>query len=474
MGNLDVLILADGIVAKHLLRRIATENFTTNRYHVVYTDPQLKPATSDHDRLFFYRFDPTSLLKLSKLFSPRRSFKKALIVLGNRNDALAVYHNLRTLDKNLPIVLFDRWDLALEEERNLIRIEANEILANRLFDQLPNVPLIAQHVGLGHGEIMEVIVPFGSSYCYRHVGTIEQKRWRIAAIYRNNRLILPSPDIMIWPNDLLLLVGDPQVLRQVFRSIKREVGQFPLPYGIDSYLFIDMERYDREATRQLFDEALFVHRHLNDRRLFIRVANPNDFALLRYFRDHEERGVEVAVDYRSRPLLELIQEDLEQGRFGLFILHQESFLNRKLRRLLYRFKLPVLTLAKRPISKARELVTILTPREDLEAISSLLFDIAIQLDLAITLYQEPGQDGDGKLRRTIEHFENLAHIFSKRLSIKKARTNIIRELRSQEHLLLLFPLTPATLQAHPWNIFCTDPLKLFFKLPAPQIFIPYD
>ena len=306
MQKTDVLILVDGIVAKHFITRILEDITTTNHYHIVHIDEELKPEEFG-DNFFFYHFDPTSFVKLSKLFT--KSFKQVVIVLGNKIDTVASYENVRKLDRNVSVVLFDRWDLQIED-KNCITLEANEILANRLFDYLPNVPVIAQNVGLGHGEIMEVLVPFGSSYVYRHIGTIEQKNWKIAAIYRNNKLILPTPNLMIYPNDLLLLIGKPDVLKHVFKSIKREVGQFPLPYGANSYLFVDMEASSKEQIRHMLLETIYLHKKLNDKKLFIRIANPNDFKLLELFQSYESDTIEVMIDFRYKKREQLLQEDL--------------------------------------------------------------------------------------------------------------------------------------------------------------------
>ena len=44
-----------------------------------------------------------------------------------------------------------------------------------MVEKLPNVPVLAQNIGLKQGEIMEIRIPFGSSYAYRYIGSIEQK-----------------------------------------------------------------------------------------------------------------------------------------------------------------------------------------------------------------------------------------------------------------------------------------------------------
>ena len=50
-----------------------------------------------------------------------------------------------------------------------------DVLANGMVERLPNVPVLAQNIGLKQGEIMEIKIPFGSSYAYRSIDSIEQK-----------------------------------------------------------------------------------------------------------------------------------------------------------------------------------------------------------------------------------------------------------------------------------------------------------
>ena len=461
----DVLILADGIVAKHLIDRITRNYVSQNHYHIVYMDESIKPQ-EHNDNFSFYRFDPTSFVKLSKLFL--RRYKEVVIVLGNKVDTIASFENVRKLDPSVTIVVLDRWDLEIEDG-NFIALNANEILANRVIDHLPNVPVIAQNVGLGLGEIMEVLVPFGSSYVYRHVGSIEQRNWKIAAIYRNNRLILPSPDTMIWPNDLLLLIGEPTVLREVFRSIKREVGQFPLPFGVDCYLFIDMAALQAHEVRHLVLTAIYLHQKINDKRLLIRVINPNDIALLDFIKSYDSDDIEVMIEYRDDKGMDVMRMDLERGRVGLCIVHNRCFRSKSLRETLYTFGIPIFSAANSNVAKLSSEGLIIAPERNYEKISSVVFDVAVQLGLSLKLFEYDEVD-----KEVLEHFQNLSNIFSKELQILKTKSNPIRHIAENEKdILLVFPFSQKVLKANPLNIFVTDPEALFFKLSQfHQIFIP--
>ncbi len=464
----NVLILADGIVAKHFLQRLAKSYAGQNRYYVVHTDPSIRPK-EEKENFLFYQFDPTSFVKLSHLFT--RRYNEAIIVLGNKIDTIASYENIRRLDSSLHIVILDKWDLQLEG-KNFVLLNANDILAAHVFDHVPNVPVIAQNVGLGKGEIMEVLVPFGSSYVYRHIGSIEQKRWRIAALYRDNELILPEPYHIILPNDLLLLIGDPDVLEQVFKSIKQEVGQFPMPYGRDSYLFIDMAHMDAKSVRHVVLGAIFLHRRLKDRTLFIRVVNPNNIELLDFIKGYDSETIEVLIEYKECDGFKKIDEDLQSHSIGLFMLYKELFRQKTFRKFLHERGLPVISLSHAPFESLKEAALILGPNKDIERISSIVFDIIIQLRLTLKLYQYT-QDTHPIHKEIIEHFENLANIFSKPIEVIKTSSNPVRLVANESNMLLIYPFSKKVVNANPLNIFCTDPEALFYKLDRHhQIFIP--
>ncbi|WP_281950814.1 COG3400 family protein [Nitrosophilus kaiyonis] len=463
----NILILADGIVAKHFLERVVQNYVTDNEYFVVYYDEKILPEIKTENFRFF-KFDPTSFVKLSLLFDEK--FSQVMIVMGNKIDTIASYENIRRLDLNISIVIYDKWDLDINDQ-NVILLNANEILSNRLMDYLPNVPIIAQNVGLGLGEIMEVLVPFGSTYVYRHIGSIEQKNWKIAAIYRNNRLILPDPKIMIWPNDLLLIIGEPKVLKNIYKSIKREIGQFPIPYGTNIYLFINMETQKNSEIEKSLHDALWLHKILKDKKLIIRVINPTSVKLLDKIKSKESKSVEIRIDYTLNNDENVIQRDINNYKIGLITLYNTLFENRKIRKLLYNLKIPVFTFSSSSIENLKESAILLTKNKDLEQISSTIFDISVQLQLDLVLYDVDPESEDKS--DIIEHYENLASIFSKKIKIVKSKNNPIRELLKEENLLEFLPFNKKMLKSNLLRIFSTDPEALYFKLKKfHQIFIP--
>ena len=289
-----ILIISDGNVGEHFIQR-AIETYTSeNIYYVVQTKEKrfenVNPA-----RFKFYEFDPTSLYKIANLL--KMEFVQVFIAMDSAVDVENTIKNIRTIKKQLRVIVLNQWNMK-NEDPNVVLINSNEILASRLLDYLPNVPVIAQNVGIGEGEIMEVLVPFGSSFVYRHIGVIEQKNWRIVAIYRNRQLLMPSRRRMIQPNDLLLLVGEPAVLKSVYRAIKRELGQFPEPFGSNIYLYIDMNIINHSTIEELVKRAVFVHKKFKHD-LIIKVINPSNIEVLSYIKGYRDINIIIDINYEG-------------------------------------------------------------------------------------------------------------------------------------------------------------------------------
>ena len=462
-----ILILADGNIGKHFVERVADTYTSENIYYVVSMN-KLEIANAKPSQFKFYQFDPTSFYKLANLL--KMEFIQVIIALKSSVDVEVSIKNIRMVKSQLRIVTLDRWGLEFDDA-NMVVINTNELLSSRLLDYLPNVPVIAQNVGLGEGEIMEVLVPFGSSFVYRHIGALEQKNWKIVAIYRNQRLILPTPKRMIQPNDLLLLVGEPSVLKTVYRAIKRELGQFPAPYGNNLYLYIDMAIEDEKTLPKLIKRAKYIHNKLGDK-LFVRVVNGSDIEVLQKIKSHRSDNIIIDIDYTTLDYRTIILNDIKKMNIGLVMISSALFSTAALRQCLYDSKVPVLKLSKKPFSKLKDSIIILTENRDLEKISTTVFDISAQLSFNLELFEFAQEKTDAK-DRIVEHYENLALIFSKSIKIISEESNPIRFLKQKENFLYCLPFTEKILDLPLYSLFSTDSEKLYHRLGEyHQLFIP--
>ena len=466
------LIIVSGKRGEHFLKRLSLTDSSANQFHVISYDGSIEVETFKDDFVFHF-FDPTSYSKLQPLL--QKDFAQVLILMDDEKDVMTSIRNIRSIRAQLRIALVDFWGLSIDDP-DIVIIDSQDILANRLLNYLPEVPVVAENIGSGMGEIMEILVPFGSSYVYRHINTIRQKNWRITAIYRNNSMMLARPDSMIQPNDRLLVVGEPPVLKSVFKAIKRQLGQFPAPYGKNLYLFIDMNNSSTIDLRKLVQKALYLHKKFSHK-IYIRVANPKNIDTISEIKQQDCDDVNVMIDYALTVSNgEIILQDVELFRIGLIIVDKDVFAQKVYRRILFETQLPVLKLADKSMESLDEAIVPISDNplvnNALEKLSTAVFDISSQLDLRLTLFDFVFEDEHGD-RSIIEHFENLSDIFAKKFHIIQSNHNPVRVLKKRDNFLQCIPFTEEILPRR-WHAFLsTDLQKLFFKLDEyHQIFIP--
>lgn len=461
-----ILILADGILAKYFLERVISSQDGENQYSVVaykeITIPETKP-----DNFEFYDFDFTSYDKLSLVLDD--DFYQVMIIVSEKLDAVSSYKNARNINKEVQIVMMDRWGLEFEDSM-LYLLDSREVLAYRFMDYLPDFPVVAQNVGLGKGEIMEIRVPSGSSYSYRHLGNIVQKNWRIAGIYRVNELILPRDSLMIRPNDVILGVGNPNVLRSVYRSVQVEIGQFPHPFGQVIYCLIDMLDMSDESIETLLNDAMLLHSKINSKRLFIKILNPTFSKLFQKIKSYKSENINIDIEYYEQSAKRVMIEDAKEIDIGVMVI-DNSFLKRYTKTL-FELKKPIFKIGIWGFSTLKTAVILGSNSENIEKESSVIFDFSSQLDLKIKLYNFNPQNIQSQ-ENLSEHFKNLSKIFNKKVDIIDSKTNPLIKLRNEKDILQFVPFSKKLEKLNIFSIFSTDMEKLHFKLSKSyQVFIP--
>ena len=63
------------------------------------------------------------------------------------------------------------------------------------------------------------------------VADLRARRWLIAAIYRQDQIIVPHGDAVVRAGDRLLLSGEPDILPDIADYLRAGVARFPLQYG---------------------------------------------------------------------------------------------------------------------------------------------------------------------------------------------------------------------------------------------------
>jgi len=472
----NILILADGTIAKHFIEWISRKRVAENSYFVLSYDKDNLPQNIGNN-IEVYQADPTSYARVSSIMN-QYTFSDIFIAIEDKQDAIYTLKNIRMCDEKIRIVFVNQWDdeEITKNEENITVLNKDEIIAAHLYDNLPNVPLVAQNVGMGKGDIMEIRIPYGSTYAYRHIGSILQRKWQISAIYRNEQLILPTNAIMIRPNDTLLVIGKPTVLDGVYKSINRRVGLFPEPFGKNLYLLLNMQKDHKKALIYL-QEAIFLLDKLNDVELHIRIIYPNDFQLLDTIKQipTKDKNFRVHILYDNEDVSSIVEYDIQEFDIGLVLSSLQTFRIKVFQKMFFALKKGVYIFGDTPLLHLKECAVLMDDNEErMEAISSTAFDVAESLELGLQLCDfDPDGDFESK-KIIIEHYENLSQIFNTKINIQQKITNPIRELNKMNNLVHIVPFEDE-LKSNSWFYIISTKIKdlILSSSKHPKILVPF-
>lgn len=434
----NILILADGSIAKHFVEWVGRKRVAENKYYVTYFNEGAMPEKLGKN-ITLIKADPTSYARI-KYIMDEVKFSHVFIVMESRDDAVYSMKNIRLVEDKIRIVLLNQWDDPEigREEDNVTIINADELLASHLYEHLPNVPVVAQNVGLGKGEIMEIHVPFGSTYAFRHVGSILQRKWKIAAIYRHEKQIIPNNATTILPNDTLLVIGKPMVLEGVYRTINKRIGLFPEPFGRHLYLLIDF-RYDQKDALLYLKESIYLLEKLEEKSLYVRILYPNDFDLIDEIKHYESDSVMISVCYDDKEISHLIEYDIQEFDIGLVLNSIDTFKDDEIMKTLYQLRKVVYLFGDQLLYNIKESVILMDEDRKMESISSTAFDVSesLGLDLCLCDFNPEGDFQNHDI--IIEHYETLSHIFNMEIKIAQKVSNPVRELGNMDNILQIAP-----------------------------------
>ncbi len=469
----NILILADSFNAEAFLRRIGQKDASGNNY-VVISQNDIEENIAAQNHLEFHHFDPTSAIKLNKILYSN-NFLTAFILMSSSEEAHACVDNIRSVDDSMEIVILDEWgSFSVLQDGAVHVVNAPQLVANRLYDHLPNVPVVAQNIGLSQGEVMEVLVPYGSSFAYRHVGSIAQVKWKIAAIYRDGKQILPTNATMIRPQDMLLILGKPQVLQSVYKRISKNKEKFPEPFGRYLYLLLDMQMDENKLFSHI-GEALHLLDRLEEGKLYIRLVDPGDISVVESIKTHERDNVHIEVIYGEVDMSELIISDTTEFDIGLVMIDPAVFRQGNIADAILGLNKLVFLFGDSPLFSVERLTVLMSDEKEMESISSTFFYVAEALDLKPCLcYYEPDGDFEHK-KRVVEHYETLAKIFQYPLKVDQKAINPIKAIGSMVRILQVAPFTKELQENDIFKIFSTKLSDyLLDSTQHPKLLIPAE
>lgn len=434
-----ILVIVDGIVAKRLMQRIVEANTGENSYDVIYLNDVILPVQKPSN-FTFYKFDPTSKSKLAMVLD-KNVHTEVLAALNTKDEMLNVIKNIREHKENLQINILDYWGIKVEDEHVYV-YRGIDVLANGMVEKLPNIPVVAQNIGLKQGEIMEIRIPFGSSYAYRYIGSIEQKEWKIFGLYRNQKMVNVKPSFVIKPNDIILVIGKPKVLMQVYNAIGKTQGQFPMPFGHNLYLFLDLYLENMNSVKKAIQEAKYLNQRLKNSSLIVKITRPTTVDIMTYIKDElrHNPSIKLIIDYANLGFKKNIKEDFRKFDIGMMMLTLVMFQDKKKISKLIDMKVPIYKIGLENLKSVKQTVVVLNDTHSYEQISPMIFDVASQIKTKIKIFDLDPIGSQKDKSNLLDHFENLSKIFNEKIEIVSNGGNPIRELSKEENLLHIMPL----------------------------------
>jgi hypothetical protein len=119
-------------------------------------------------------------------------------------------------------------------------------------------------IGIKKGELIEMNVLSKSHLTDRKLKNIRPSNWHVAAIYRNNEIVIPTGNVKIEVGDKVIIFGEPKVLENLANIFLKGIPQFPLQYGkiMSLYIFSDKDLLSLGGSVHLF-------KHIRSQRLEI-------------------------------------------------------------------------------------------------------------------------------------------------------------------------------------------------------------
>ncbi|MEO1941870.1 MAG: TrkA C-terminal domain-containing protein [Campylobacterales bacterium] len=431
----QILIFSGSLEGKRLIEEIASHYKSLGQYDVIFEEEKFIPEWVRGERRFkFYKFEFFNTQYRQLL---DREYNKIIIAVKHKMKA---FHILEQLQKDpFAIITFvNYWGEELELPPNVELIDVSELIVHKLVDAIPGVPAVARDIGLGIGEIMEVEVPPGSQFVYKQAaGIYNPKRARVALIYRRNRPLLPNSRMVILPHDRLLLVGHPNHLEILFRQIKEQIGTFPVPFGNNLLLILDMVNMERREILGLLNSAFYLHKKLNNRKLLIRIINPTfSYSLTRIYNYYRDPLIDIYTFYDSSTTYEKLLKRAKQEDVGLILTTSKFFY--RCSREFFNLKIPVFKEGEQSMKNCSELIALLQPGRYFRETIPVIFDISFQLEKPLTFVNGDPENDYRNLKSYINHFIKMYGM--KNVKFLDLKVNGVLELRKTREACLINPL----------------------------------
>jgi len=304
---------------------------------------------------------------------------------------------------------------------------------------------------------MEIKVPFGSTYAYRYIGSIGQKDWRIVALYRNQQLMTVKASLIIKPNDIIVIIGKPEVLLQVYSAISKSSAQFPMPFGQNLYLYIDMYIQSEGEIVNAIKDVKILHKRIKNSKLIVKMTRHSTVSLINKLRIllEDVENLVISNDYHSKGMRKILKEDKYKYDMGMIVLTKNLLNYRDIVSDVMALKIPIFKVGNENISSLKSSLVLLNDNKLYEQIAPILFDVSNQLKITPKVF-DIDPIGDSKRENLMSHFNNLSKIFNQNIVVVSEKSNPIKRVSKEQNVLQVLPLKIEMFKKRKVKFFSTD------------------
>lgn len=293
------------------------------------------------ENILFIEGDASSLLtwkKIRKLDEDIFEKINTLIITVRDTDVsletCRVTQEVLNIKARIFVLLFypDR-KTEFDKYENIEILEPTELITKILLTKIEKNYSIAINIGLRQGEIIEINILARSHLVDRKLKYLKATRWRIAAIYRDGKLIIPTGNEKIKVGDKVVIVGDPKVLQNLVELFTKGVPQFPQQFGANIAVPYNV------SLRKALEEAVYIKKNTQAHSIYIYPLKE---------RVKKEDIYVLTENYKIKPPINSIDDILKvEDDIGLYVYPLEKsifpfFFNCKLRKIFKLAKKPFL------------------------------------------------------------------------------------------------------------------------------------
>ncbi|SNZ10159.1 hypothetical protein SAMN06265182_1762 [Persephonella hydrogeniphila] len=263
-GKRKIAIFGLGFFGRKLLEKLS------KNWEIISVDisentvREIEERFKENKNISFVVGDASSILTWKKL--DLQNVKYIVSTIRDTDVSLEICRIARevfNLDSSIMVMLFEENREEEFEKFQTSIIKPAEIITNAIVSKIEKNYTIATNIGLGKGEIIEVHILARSHLIDRKLKYLRPSKWRIAAIYRDGELIIPTGEERIKVGDKVVLIGDPVVLENLVSILLKGIPQFPLQFGAD-FATVYHPKY-----RKTFEEAAYFKRNTKAHKLQI-------------------------------------------------------------------------------------------------------------------------------------------------------------------------------------------------------------